>query len=142
MQDQGEAKDGMTMAVPGMGGQNIPDPLDTGLFQLSRDLNYFAYVEPLDAHHQPMVPLNEIHQWKLVITDLEGQLVSGKKIEIRGHMPGHVHGLPTQPKVTQELSPGVYLVEGMKFQMIGWWVMEFDIPTEANSDTVKFNLVL
>ncbi|WP_163833796.1 FixH family protein [Spartinivicinus ruber] len=145
MQEEGSSVTGMTLSVPSLSAQSIPSPLDTDSFQISRDINFFSHVEPIPdtaQDQQPMVPLNQIHQWRLILADLSGQPVSGKAINVRGHMPGHVHGLPTQPKVTKELEPGVYLVEGMKFQMIGWWVIEFDVPHQEGMDTVKFNVVL
>ncbi|MCX4029533.1 FixH family protein [Endozoicomonas sp. SM1973] len=144
MQDTGSAVSGMTLSVPSLSAQSIPSPLDTASFQLSRDINFFSHVEPIVdvSQQQPMVPLNQIHQWRLMLSDLAAQPVSGKAINVRGHMPGHVHGLPTQPRVTKEIEPGVYLIEGMKFQMIGWWVIEFDIPYHGGVDTIKFNVVL
>jgi hypothetical protein len=57
-------------------------------------------------------------------------------------MPEHGHGMPTQPEVTQELSGGEYLVEGMKFSMPGWWVMKFHIKTIDKEDHATFNLLL
>ena len=48
-------------------------------------------------------------------------------ITVDGDMPQHGHGLPTRPQVTKHLGNGDYLVEGMKFQMGGWWVVDFTI---------------
>jgi hypothetical protein len=50
--------------------------------------------------------------------------------------------MPTHPLVTQNLGNGDYLVEGMKFQMGGWWVIDFDISAAGVSDRVSFNLIL
>jgi hypothetical protein len=33
-------------------------------------------------------------------------------------------------------------VEGLKFQMTGWWVMDFDITVDGETDRVRFNLEL
>jgi len=44
--------------------------------------------------------------------------------------------------VTEYLGNGDYLVEGLKFQMGGWWVMDFVITAEGQSDTVQFNMML
>ncbi len=57
-------------------------------------------------------------------------------------MPQHGHGLPTRPQVTKNLGNGDYLVEGMKFQMGGWWVVDFTIDTAGKHDTVRFNMIL
>jgi YtkA-like len=139
----------MTLRLPMLAAQQAPTDLDIAAFQLSRDQRYLAHIE---VHPDPgaaagnaaAVPLNRLHRWRLLLADLHGRPVAGATITVGGHMPGHVHGLPTQPRVTQELAPGVYLVEGLKFQMDGWWVMQFDIqphdPAQA-PDNVAFNLV-
>ena len=57
-------------------------------------------------------------------------------------MPQHGHGLPTRPQVTQDLGNGDYLVEGLKFQMIGWWEVRYTITASEQSDSITFNLVL
>jgi hypothetical protein len=57
-------------------------------------------------------------------------------------MPGHGHGLPTQPAVTQKLGNGDYVVEGMKFQMTGWWYVDFGVTGSKGSDTIRFNFIL
>lgn len=142
--------DELSLRFPILASQNPPDDLDIGAFQLSRDQRYLAHIEVHPAPGAPAgnvaaVPLNRLHRWRLLVSDLNGRPVSGAKIAVTGHMPGHVHGLPTQPRVTQALAPGVYLVEGLKFQMEGWWVMQFDIQTSESAqdtaDNVAFNLV-
>lgn len=130
----------MTLAVPAASGQDIPGELDLRSFQVSRELAVFAHVEP--ETDSARVPLNEIHDWKLVLSDLQGRPLSGAEIEIEGHMPGHVHGLPTQPRVTGESEPGVYRVRGVKFQMTGWWVMTFKLSAGQLDDAVTFNIRL
>lgn len=138
-----EQHQGMSLSVPSMSGQQAPPDLDTHTFQPSRQLHYFAHIEPaMSAEASPAVPLNKIHQWHLLVADKDGAPVSGATIEVTGHMPGHVHGLPTQPRVTGEVEPGVYRVEGLKFQMPGWWVMQFDVTGQSHVDTLIFNLVL
>ncbi len=73
----------------------------------------------------------------------DGRPVEHAAVAVRGDMPEHGHGLPTQPRMTSEVSPGTYIVEGMKFQMGGWWVVDFDITdTDGHTDAVRFNLIL
>lgn len=146
------ASDNFSLQFPMLASQNPPPDLDIGAFQLSRGQRYVAHVEvhaevqdnETAATNAAGVPLNRMHRWRLLLSDLHGAPVSDARVEVAGHMPGHVHGLPTQPRVTRMLAPGVYLVEGLKFQMEGWWVMQFEIhPPQpgAAPDNVAFNLV-
>jgi hypothetical protein len=59
---------------------------------------------------------------------------------VDGGMPQHGHGLPTNPEVTEYLGNGDYLVEGMRFQMTGFWEVRFVINSGENSDSITFNL--
>ncbi len=86
------------------------------------------------------IPINRIHAWHLTLTDLFGKPVNGATIKVDGDMPAHGHGMPTKPEVTNEISPGVYLVEGMKFNMPGHWIVFFYINTKKGTDTISFNL--
>jgi len=95
---------------------------------------YKSDIEPLT--------INKIHGWTLKIETPDGMPVKDAVISIDGDMPEHGHGLPTEPEVTQELGDGVYLVEGMKFSMPGWWTMKFIIQTQDLEDSVTFNLLL
>jgi hypothetical protein len=88
------------------------------------------------------IPVNQIHQWTLHVENAEGKPVENATIAVAGDMPQHGHGLPTQPRVTKYLGNGDYLVDGMKFQMGGWWVMDFTITANGQTDTVHFNMIL
>jgi hypothetical protein len=57
-------------------------------------------------------------------------------------MPEHDHGLPTQPRVTEEINPGTYLLEGVRFHMPGKWSMVISIETEENLSTVSLDFDL
>ena len=103
---------------------------DNGLFNVS-------YTASTGA-----VPVNQIHQWTLHVETIDGQPVENATIRVDGDMPEHGHGLPTRPRVTEDLGGGDYLVEGMKFQMGGWWVMDFTITVDGQSDAVHFNMIL
>ena len=86
--------------------------------------------------------INQIHSWTIHLETTDGQPLDNAQITVDGGMPQHGHGLPTQPQVTQYLGNGDYLVEGMKFQMTGWWVVNFHITVNGDSDTLQFNLLL
>jgi len=61
---------------------------------------------------------------------------------VDGGMPQHGHGLPTKPRVTRDPGNGDHLVEGMKFNMGGWWVVKFRVNATTGSDSLVFNLKL
>jgi hypothetical protein len=88
------------------------------------------------------LPVNQMHTWRLRVETAGGQPVTDAVIGVDGDMPQHGHGMPTRPQVTRNLGHGEYLVEGMKFQMGGWWVIDFDISTAGQTDRVSFNLML
>jgi len=71
----------------------------------------------------------------------------GKKLEnltvfIKGGMPAHHHGLPTQPEVTWSGKQHTNRVEGLKFSMPGEWQLRFFIHDKANKlkDVATFNI--
>lgn len=88
------------------------------------------------------IAINAIHAWELRLTDPHGKPVDGAEISITGGMPMHGHGLPTAPRVTQNLGGGRYLVEGIKFNMSGWWELSLQIEGGAGHDRVTFSLIL
>jgi hypothetical protein len=88
------------------------------------------------------IPINKLHSWTLHLETADGQPIEQADIRIDGDMPEHGHGLPSQPRVTAYLGNGDYLVEGMKFQMTGWWVIDFDVLVGGERDQVRFNLLL
>jgi hypothetical protein len=79
---------------------------------------------------------------KLRVRTAEEAPVEGAAIAVDGGMPQHGHGLPTKPRVTRALGEGAYEVEGLKFNMGGWWVVKFRIDSAAGTDSVTFNLAL
>ena len=143
-QDMPEKHRGMSIRVPRLTGQKPPDTLNVSSFQVSKDRQFFTHieVEPAADDQPAPVPLNRIHRWRLLVSNMSGQPIDEASIEVVGHMPGHVHGLPTQPAVTGQVAPGVYRVDGMKFQMNGWWVIQFNISHQGRSDSVRYNLLL
>ena len=79
---------------------------------------------------------------RVAVADSAGSPVDGATIVVDGGMPQHGHGLPTQPRVTRSLGNGEYLVEGLRFNMGGWWVLHFDVAGNVGRDTITFNLDL
>ena len=116
----------------------LPADLDTARTRLSQEGLYEATIR---SEVEP-VKINQIHRWILHVETADGKLVEGAQITIDGGMPEHNHGFATQPQVTDYLGDGDYLVEGVKFQMSGWWEMRFEINANGVSDEVTFNVVL
>jgi hypothetical protein len=88
------------------------------------------------------VPINKVHGWRVYVETADGKPVTDAEISIGGDMPEHGHGMPTRPRVARNLGGGVYEVEGMKFQMPGWWVVNLTISSGGVRDRVTFNLML
>ena len=84
-------------------------------------LEIFSHLSPIE--------INTIHSWEVVLADEDGA-VSGATLDIVGGMPEHNHGMPTQPQITEELAPGRYLLEGVRFHMPGLWRLTASISTE------------
>jgi hypothetical protein len=93
---------------------------------------------------QPDQPLRvrKMQAVRVAITDAAGKPIDGAVITVDGGMPQHGHGLPTRPRVTRSLGKGLYEIEGLRFNMGGWWELELAIATSAGKDTVTFNLSL
>lgn len=121
-----------------MGDQPALSNLDTSATRTS-DSGLFNVSWSADSGEPP---LNRIHSWTLHVETADGQPVEGATILVDGGMPQHGHGLPTSPQVTEDLGNGDYRVEGMKFQMLGFWEVKFDISANGQSDSITFNLIL
>jgi hypothetical protein len=115
-----------------------PADLDLSPRRHTAHNTYVVEIRPADGP----VDLNRIHAWEVDVTSPDGQPVDGLRIAVDGGMPQHGHGLPTRPRVTRQLGPGRYLVEGMKFSMTGWWEIKLKIDGAAGSDSVTFNTIV
>ncbi len=118
--------------------KEVPEGLDYSTTRLSNagvyKVTYTPSVTP--------IPVNTLQTWTLHLETKEGTPVTNARIDIDGDMLQHGHGLPTNPEVTRNLGRGDYLIEGIKFQMGGWWVMDFKVTSAGRTDTVRFNLML
>ena len=88
------------------------------------------------------VVINRIHSWTLTVTDDAGTPVEGAAISVEGGMPAHDHGLPTAPRITRELAPGRYLLEGLRFHMTGAWQIVVTIEADGVNDSAVILLDL
>ena len=115
----------------------VPSP-DIQSVKLSAHQMYRAAVRP----DVVPIPVRRLQRWTLHLDTVDGRPVDAATITMDGGMPQHGHGLPTSPRITRALGSGDHLVEGVKFNMGGWWVVRFAITSSAGTDTVTFNLGL
>ncbi len=115
-----------------------PKDLDYSRTRTSEGGAYRATIRP----QGDSIPRGRLQRWTLHLETTAGAPVDSATVTVDGGMPQHGHGLPTRPQVTKHLGNGDYLVEGMKFQMGGWWVVDFTIDAGGKRDTVRFNMIL
>jgi hypothetical protein len=113
------------------------DPSAYSHTQSSATKAYRATFAPAES-----IKVGRLHKWSIVVTTADGAPVDSARITVDGGMPQHGHGLPTKPLVTTHLGGGRHVVEGMKFNMGGWWVVKLAIDGAQGSDVVTFNLKL
>lgn len=93
-----------------------------------------------ESQLNPIV-INQIHSWKLQVMTAEGKAVSDAVISVKGGMPEHNHGLATAPSI-EASGDGNYLLQGLRFHMMGYWELELSITQGSISDTVIVTLDL
>jgi hypothetical protein len=98
---------------------------------------YLATLEPA----KPLHP-RQMQTVRVTVRDAEGRAIDEAQISVDGGMPQHGHGLPTRPRVTRNLGDGIYEIEGVRFNMGGWWEFKLTIAGSRGADTVTFNLAL
>jgi hypothetical protein len=86
--------------------------------------------------------LRKLQTVQVAIANAKGQPIDNADIGIDGGMPQHGHGLPTRPHVTRHIGNGVHEIEGVRFNMGGWWEFKLSITTASGTDLVTFNLKL
>tara|TARA_B100000315_G_C14589571_1_gene594975 strand:- start:5007 stop:5537 length:531 start_codon:yes stop_codon:yes gene_type:complete len=116
----------------------IPEHLDVARTKFSEQAKFSVNVTSrLDP-----VTINKMHSWVLNLKNPDGKPVRDAKLDISGGMPMHGHGLSTAPRVTKNLGDGKYLIEGVRFNMAGWWELKIVIDSGHHKDNVTFNLIL
>lgn len=86
------------------------------------------------------IPRQKIHSWTAQVEQANGKPLENAKIYIHGGMPEHRHGFPVTPRVRKYLGDGKYLIEGVKFSMIGNWEMRLNIKEETVRDRAIFRI--
>jgi len=98
---------------------------------------YSATLEPTEA-----LKPRRLQSVRITVVDSAGLPVEGAAMTIGGGMPQHGHGLPTRPRMTRAIAAGTYQIEGVRFNMGGWWEFKVTIATDRGEDTITFNLSL
>jgi hypothetical protein len=96
-------------------------------------------VAQLEALPTPVL-VNQFYESSLQVSNAEGIGVPGLRLEVRGRMPEHAHGLPSAPVVVEE-NGGHYRIKGLSFSMPGRWVIEIlheGRPLLRQEFTVRF----
>lgn len=132
------------LALLGVGGfyamkMLSPPPADLDLARSKETANgrYTVAVEP---EAEPL-QTGTLHTWLVTVTS-NGTPVTDAQISVDGGMPQHGHGLPTAPQATGHIGEGRYQIEGVRFNMGGWWVLKLTVDSPAGRDDVEFNLTL
>src|SRR5215207_920074 len=115
-----------------------PADLDYSRTRASEAGRYRATISP----QGDSIPKGKLQRWTLHLETTAGAAGDSAKVTVNGGMPQHGHGLPTKPRVTRALGNGDHLVEGMKFNMGGWWVVKFRVAATPGADSVVFNVKL
>ena len=98
---------------------------------------YIATLEPSN----PLRP-RKMQTVRVIVRDANGRAIDEAQIAIDGGMPQHGHGLPTRPRVTRTFGDGSYQIDGVRFNMGGWWEFKVAITGSRGADIVTFNLDL
>ena len=129
----------LALTAPLAACMSAPTNLDQSLSKATEGQRYVVALQPPP---EPIV-INRLHSWQVSVASPGGAPVLHAHIDVDGGMPQHGHGLPTRPRVTQELGEGRYLLEGMKFSMTGWWEIRLKVRSDdSGEDVVTFNRVV
>jgi hypothetical protein len=103
----------------------------------SAESRYVATLEPAT-----LLRPRQMQTVRVTVRDTEGRAIDEAQISVDGGMPQHGHGLRTRPRVTRNLGDGIYEIEGVRFNMGGWWEFKLAIAGARGADIVTFNLDL
>ena len=87
-------------------------------------------------------PIGAFHEWIIEVRDQTGAGVYPARLSFDGGMPGHGHGLPTAPSVSEHLGEGRYRLEGVRFNMAGAWTLMVGVDAAPGRDRAQFEIEL
>lgn len=126
----------LLLSFSGLGSVQAADQEQTKQSRISSNGRYEVTIE---SWLKPL-KLGRMHAWAANIRTTDGKPVTNASIKVGGGMPIHNHGFPTEPEMTEQVEPGVYLIEGFKFSMSGPWIILLDITVDNKTDTVAFDI--
>ena len=113
----------------------LPEQVNTSRQKLSDNGLFNLELTPSVSY----LPLNKIHHWDITVSDKDNTPLE-VNLKVLGGMPLHGHGFPTQLKIENLENSGHYQLNGVKFNMIGWWQIVLIIETEDLKDSITFNI--
>lgn len=96
-----------------------------------------------EIHLEPQsgeVEINALQNWIVSIKNSAGIAINPDHFFLDGGMKAHGHGLPTSPQLTDKLADGRYLIEGLRFNMVGAWTLIIGVEYKGMRDIANFEL--
>ena len=115
-----------------------PDDLDLARTRASAGGLYVVEIAP---EHET-IQQGALHSWIATVRTAQGAPLENAQLTVDGGMPQHGHGLPTAPQASAHQGEGRYRIDGVRFNMGGWWVLKLAISSTSGDDAVEFNLML
>lgn len=131
----------LTLSAVGKGHGNTKRPAEKEFGPGPRTTDQGLYIVTLQGARD-LKPRRMYTLQAIVVDGKDAQPVSDVRISIDGGMPEHGHGLPTRPRMTQNLGNGWYEIGGLRFNMGGWWELKLTVTGPAGTDTVTFHLAV
>ncbi|MEX0956169.1 MAG: FixH family protein [Rhizobiaceae bacterium] len=121
-----------------LAGRHAPrDGLDLSRSKFSEQGLYEVSIEP---ESEP-IEQGPLHSWIAAVRSADGTPLVDATVVVDGGMPDHGHGLPTAPRASH-IGDGHYRIEGVRFNMSGWWELRLTIDGASGEDVVVFNIML
>ncbi|MBF0279831.1 MAG: hypothetical protein HQM13_18680 [SAR324 cluster bacterium] len=83
---------------------------------------------------------NTIISWHLQLTEKSGTPVKEAQIGVSGAVASQSHSLPTIPRVSKKDNNGAFLIEGIKFDRQGDWLLKLAVQTPRAQDQIIFEI--
>ena len=111
------------------------------MHRLTEPTNRGLYTVTLSPIQDPP-PIGRVHSWVVEVRNNDGEPFLPKQLVVTGGMPGHGHGFPSQPQVTQLIRDGIFQVDGVIFNMGGTWQLLVGVTGDEGPDEAVFNYTI